>query len=331
MVIVLRVENIWAKFGDFTLKNISFSLDKGKHLAIVGPTGAGKTSLMEVIAGVRPLTKGKIYIHGKDITNLPAHKRNIAMLYQHLSLFPHYTVRGNIEYPLRWRKGNHEDVEDLARKLYIDHLLNRKIHDLSGGEKQRVALARALIMKPSILILDEPFSAIDVVTKEHIIETIKYIQETFPLSTIIITHSPEEAYTLSDYIAIIKSGTLVKMGKKEDVWKNPEDIWFAKMTGIKNIIPIEKAHLLGIEIPHAKALSYTHIGIPPDSLCIKENAYTIAGIVKEVVHFPHFTEVIAEIGELSLICRLAGRQSIERGGNIPLYIHPDRILMLKEV
>ncbi len=330
MVAVLKVENLWAKFGNFTLKNISFSLEKGKHLAIVGPTGAGKTSLMEVIAGVRPLMKGKIYLHEKDITNLPAHKRNIAMLYQHLSLFPHYTVRGNIGYPLRWRKGNHEDAEEMARKLYIDHLLDRKIHDLSGGEKQRVALARALIVKPDVLILDEPFSAIDVVTKEQIIGTIKYIQETFSLSTIIITHSPEEAYTLADYIAIIKNGTLVKMGEKEDVWQNPEDIWFAKMTGVKNIIPIEKAYLLGIDIPHTKVSSYTHIGIPPNSLCIEGNVQPIVGTVKEVVHFPDFTEVIADIGELSLICRLAGKQSLERGGEISLYIHPDKILMLKE-
>jgi len=327
---VLKVENIWAHFGDFFLKDISFSLEKGRHLAIVGPTGAGKTSLMEVIAGVRPLTKGKIYLNGKDITNLPPHKRNIAMLYQHLSLFPHYTVRGNIEYPLRWRRGNHEDVEDLARKLYIDHLLERRIHDLSGGEKQRVALARALIVKPDVLILDEPFSAIDVVTKEQIIETIKYIQELFQLSTIIITHSPEEAYTLSDYIAIIKNGMLVKMGKKEDVWKNPEDIWFARMTGIKNIIPIEKSHLLGIDVPNDNASAYTHIGIPPDSLCIEGNVQPIIGTVKEVVHFPHFTEVIADLGGLSLICRLAGKQSPQRGGDITLYIHPDKILMLKE-
>ncbi len=324
---MLEVKNISAIFGKFSLRNISFSLKDGKHLAIVGPTGAGKTSLMEIIAGVRKHQEGKIILDGQDITHLPPHKRNISMLYQHLSLFPHYTVRGNIAYPLRWRKEKGMSIHDVARNLGIEHLLDRHIHELSGGEKQRVALARALVTRPKILMLDEPLSAIDIVTKEQVIATIKHIQDTYQLSTILITHSPEEAYTLADYIAIIKKGKLVRYDTKDSLWKNPEDIWFAKMIGIKNIIPIDiwrKMYPLNI------SSEFTHVGIHPASLQYDVNG-PIIGYVQEIVQYPHHKEIIVQIDSgVSLIWQTNSHETIYKGEQISLSISPKNIYPLKE-
>ncbi len=323
---MLEVRNISATFGNFSLKEISFSLAEGKHLAIIGPTGAGKTSLMEIIAGVRKHKEGEILLDGKDISSLPPHKRNISMLYQHLSLFPHYTVKGNIVYPLRWRKEKGMSIHDVARNLGIEHLLDRRIHELSGGEKQRVALARALVTKPKILMLDEPLSAIDMVTKEQVITTIKHIQDTFHLSTILITHSPEEAYTLADYIAIIKNGKLVKYDIKENVWKNPEDIWFAQMIGIKNIFPIEIWNHI---YPLVNTSDYTHVGIYPGDIK-KDETGLIKGQIIEIVKYPHHMEVLIKTGNITLIWQTSNQEDVKKGGNISISISPENIYLLKE-
>lgn len=324
---MLKVQNLYATFGNFSLKDITFTLPKNKHLALVGPTGAGKTSLMEIIAGVRKAQKGRIILDNRDITNTPPHKRNISMLYQKLSLFPNYTVKGNIEYPLRWIKEKGLSIETLIKDLKLEHLLNRRIHELSGGEKQRVALARALVIKPQILILDEPLSSIDVVTKEQVMTTIKYVQSNFNLSTIVITHSPMEAYVLSDYIGIIKDGKLLKFGEKEKIWSNPEIIWFARMSGVKNIIPIDQwKALCDINLPN----QYTHIGIHPSSLQIgNEHGKTIQATVTEIVRYPHYTEVILKVDHITLIWETP-LENIYKGDIINLSIDPKKILPLKE-
>ncbi len=326
---MLEVKNIYAKFGDFQLKDISFVLPKGKHMAIVGPTGAGKTSLMEIIAGVRKHRSGNIILNGREIGQQPPHKRNISMLYQHLSLFPHYNVLGNITYPLRWKKNRDINPMTIAQKLKIEHLLNKRIQTLSGGEKQRVALARALVSKPQVLILDEPLSSIDVVTKEDIIITIKDIQKTFSLSTIIITHSPEEAYTLADFIAIIRKGKLVRFDTKDEVWNNPIDTWFAKMIGIKNIIPIDVwKTIYPQKLPYKE---YSHVGIKPEDITVDEKG-DLEGDIVDIIRFPNRCELDISIRNIKLLASsdLYSCQQYSQGDKIHISIANGNIYLLKE-
>ncbi|WP_423792531.1 ATP-binding cassette domain-containing protein [Methanocaldococcus indicus] len=239
---MLIVENLHKKFKNFELKNISFKLNK-EYCIILGPSGAGKSILLKCIAGILYPEKGRIYLNGDDITHLPPEKRNIGYVPQNYALFPHKNVYKNIAYGLIIRKVNKIEIEkkvkEIAEFLNISHLLDRKPNTLSGGEQQRVALARALILKPSILLLDEPTSAVDIKIKEEIIAELKKIDY---IPVIHITHDLAEARTLGKKIGIFIEGELLAFGGKE-VLKKPNNKKIAKFLGYNivdnKIIPPE--------------------------------------------------------------------------------------------
>jgi ABC-type Fe3+/spermidine/putrescine transport system ATPase subunit len=169
---MIKVENITKNFGDFHLKDVSLDIGNGEYLVILGPTGAGKTILLETIAGIYRPDKGRVYINGMDITGLPPRKRNCGMVYQDYMLFPHLTAGENIGFGLKARKATANEMEEkvsgLAGLMGVSHLLNRYPATLSGGEKQRVAIARALVLEPEVLLLDEPLSALDDETRDRL-------------------------------------------------------------------------------------------------------------------------------------------------------------------
>jgi ABC-type sugar transport system ATPase subunit len=204
----LEVDNLWLKMKNFSLKGISFEVYKGEHFAIVGPTGSGKSLLLETIAGMYTPDSGRIRLVGKDITFCPPEKRGISIVYQDYVLFPHMNVYNNIAYGLKIRKISNikTKVLELARMLKIEHLLNRLPSTLSGGEKQRVAIARALAVKPKLILLDEPFSAIDAETRVELREAIFNLLK--DVTTVVhVTHIEEDAKT-ADRIARMENGKL---------------------------------------------------------------------------------------------------------------------------
>ncbi|MEA1963516.1 MAG: ATP-binding cassette domain-containing protein, partial [Candidatus Aerophobetes bacterium] len=169
---MITIKDLYVQLPEFSLEGVSLSLNKGEFFALIGPTGAGKTLLLETIAGLLPAKKGQIWIKGKEVTHLSPEKRGIGIVYQDYALFPHLTVKHNIEYGLHFNRERGEGVKKdfnwLIERLNLTHLLNRYPDTLSGGEKQRVALARAMIIKPSLLLLDEPLSALDQNFREEI-------------------------------------------------------------------------------------------------------------------------------------------------------------------
>ncbi len=203
----LKVENLWLRLKDFSLKGVSFEVHENEHFAIIGPTGSGKSLLLETIAGVYTPDSGRITLMGKDITFTPPEKRGVGIVYQDCALFPHMSVYDNIAYGLRIRgkKNVRDEVLKLAEMLEIEHLLNRKPSTLSGGEKQRVAIARALAVKPKLMLLDEPFSSLDAETRIRLRKEIFRVLKN--VTVLHVTHIEDDAEN-ADRIARMKDGRL---------------------------------------------------------------------------------------------------------------------------
>jgi molybdate/tungstate transport system ATP-binding protein len=237
---VIALENVSHNWGEFSLKNVTFNVDKGEYFIILGPTAAGKTLILETIAGFYTPQEGRILLNGMDVTHTPPEKRSIGFVYQDYSLFPHMTVKENIAFGLKMRKTPRGEVETRVQEIMdstkISHLKARFPVTLSGGEHQRVALARALVIDPEILLLDEPLSALDPRTQESLREEMKRIHEERGTTTIHVTHNQTEALILADRVAIIMEGEMVQVDTPQSVFNEPSSVEIANFVGIENVI-----------------------------------------------------------------------------------------------
>ncbi len=237
---MLEIEKISVRFNSFGLQDVSLKVEQGDYLALLGVSGAGKTVILEVLAGLLKPQSGRILLHGNDITSLKIQQRRIGLVYQDLSLFPHLNVEKNIAYPLRNKKFSKKEVQsrikELAKQTGIPHLLKRYPGTLSGGEAQRVALARTLASDPEILLLDEPLANLDVKLKSGLRGLLQHINRSG--KTIIhVTHEYMEVATLANKVAVIENGRLVQTGTPESVFRHPESEFVAHFSGVKNIFP----------------------------------------------------------------------------------------------
>lgn len=223
---MLELKHIKKSFdGVNVLKNINLQIEDGEIVSILGPSGCGKTTLLNIILGLTQADAGELIFQGEDILNVPMEERGFNIVFQDYALFPNLNVKQNVTYGLRNNKNivTVEEVNGLINLLELKDHLDKKIEQLSGGQKQRVALARTMVMKPKILLLDEPLSALDGVIKESIKDKIKEIAREYHLTTIIVTHDPEEALTLSDKVVIMNQGTIAQYGRPEDIINTPEE------------------------------------------------------------------------------------------------------------
>ncbi|MGD9143081.1 MAG: ABC transporter ATP-binding protein [Dehalococcoidia bacterium] len=237
---MIKLENLTVKLSDFTLRDINLEINGGEYFIIVGPTGAGKTILLESIAGLYRLTDGSILFGGQDITRLEPEKRHISIVYQDYSLFPHLRVRDNILFGLRLAKKTRGETDEalgwIADLLGITDLLPRRPETLSGGERQKVALARALVIKPEVLLLDEPLSALDPETRETVRQELVKTHRTLGITTVHVTHDFEEAMSLGKRVAVLGEGELKQVGTAEQVFRHPESEFVARFVMMQNII-----------------------------------------------------------------------------------------------
>lgn len=234
---MIEIESLSRKWKNFALEKLSLKIDSGEYFVILGPTGAGKTLLLELIAGFHSPDSGNIRIDGKEVTHLPPEKHELAFVYQDYSLFPHMSVKKNIEFGMRMKKiKSKEKLFEIAKDLKITHLLDRYPLKLSGGEQQRVALARALVTDPKILLLDEPLSALDPRTQESARELLSTIHKNKKLTVLHITHDQTEARIVADRIAIIMDGKLMQVGVPEEIFEKPVDSRVASFVGFENML-----------------------------------------------------------------------------------------------
>ena len=237
---MIKLENLSRDWKEFKINNVSLEVMDGEYFIFLGPSGSGKTMLLELIAGMWTPDSGKIIMNNKDVTRFPPENRGVGFVYQNYMLFPHKTVFDNIAFGLKLRKVEKNEiksqVEELMKLFGIFHLANRLPRTLSGGEQQRTALARALIIHPKVLLMDEPLSALDRITREELIQEFKIIHKKFDITIIHVTHNFDEALQLAIRVAIIKQGTLSQVGSIDEVFRHPKDEFVADFVGTENII-----------------------------------------------------------------------------------------------
>jgi ABC-type Fe3+/spermidine/putrescine transport system ATPase subunit len=239
---VLYVERATHRFGDVVaLDDVSITAQRGEFLTLLGESGSGKTTLLRIIAGLeRPTRIGHIAIDGADVSAIPASRRNCTTVFQHYALFPHMSVGQNIEYGLRVRgvarEKRRKRAEDVLELVRLPDKYDRRVHQLSGGERQRVALARALVTQPAILLLDEPLGALDEKLRVDMQVELKDLHEQLGLTFIYVTHSQEEALTMSDRIILLRQGRVVQQGPPQDLFDRPTSRFVADFMGVENLL-----------------------------------------------------------------------------------------------
>ena len=222
----LEIEHLSvALAGRDILQGVSLQVKEGEFLSLLGPSGCGKTTLLKAVAGILAPRSGKIRLGGEDITNLPPHRRGVVILFQDIRLFPHMTAAENVAFPLRMRgvgrRARLAQAEDLLERVRLSGYGPRQVGSLSGGERQRVALARALAARPRLLLLDEPFSALDENLREDMRELVLSLHREFRTTTVLVTHDRGEALSMSDRVALLFHGELEQCGTPEEVYLRP--------------------------------------------------------------------------------------------------------------
>jgi len=238
---MIEVRNLYKDWKEFSLKDINLEVKKGEYFVILGPTGAGKTLLLETIAGFYFPDRGEVWIEGQEVTNLPPERRRIGFIYQDYSLFPHFTVEENIEFGLKLRKSaspdtNRKRLKEIMNWLGIAHLAHRYPATLSGGEQQKVAIARAIAIEPSILLLDEPLAALDLRTRDYLREELKRVKEELGITMVHVTHDQTEAMVLADRIAVMMKGQIMQVGTPYEIFNKSLNEKIADFVGVENIL-----------------------------------------------------------------------------------------------
>ncbi|MEI6504011.1 MAG: ABC transporter ATP-binding protein, partial [Armatimonadota bacterium] len=236
----LRIEEVSLRLPDCAIQDINLEVVAGEYLGVMGPTGAGKTVLLEIIAGLRQPDRGRVWLDGQDLTHTPACCRGVAYVPQDYALFPHMSVSDNIAYGLVEQHIAPSEaaprVQQMAERLGVEHLLARRPRSLSGGEAQRVALARALVLRSPLLLLDEPLAAVDERTREELIRQLQALQREWPMSVVHVSHSFDEALAVADRLCVLHSGRVAQIGPAEEIMRRPNCEFMALFTGCENIV-----------------------------------------------------------------------------------------------
>ncbi|ASJ14712.1 tungstate ABC transporter ATP-binding protein WtpC [Thermococcus radiotolerans] len=274
---MLEVKSVSKDWKEFRLREISFDVSEGEHFIILGPSGAGKTVLLEIIAGIIEPDAGRVLLNGEDITHWPPEMRGLAYIPQNYALFPHMSVFDNIAFGLKLRRVPRAEIErkvkEIAGVLGIAHLLHRKPKTLSGGESQRVAIARALVVEPELLLMDEPFANLDVQTRAKLLGEMKHWKRELGFTALHVTHSFEEAVSLGDRVGVMLDGRLVQTGSVRDVFSRPSSEEVARFLGFENIIEgtaegrILRSNGVEIELP-AEARGRVRVGLRPEDIIL---------------------------------------------------------------
>ena len=312
-MITIRGLNI--DLREFQLRNINLEIAENEFFILMGPTGAGKTVLLEAIAGLIQIKSGNIYIGDKDVTGLPPEKRDISIVYQDYALFPHLTVMENITYGLHFHKFDkrkaQERLAQLLDVLNLSHLQHRLPANLSGGEKQRVSVARALMVNPRVLLLDEPLSALDPGFREEVRGSLKTLHRTSSVTFLMVTHDFAEALSLAGRAAVMNNGRIEQIGEVKEIFEKPVSSFVADFVGMKNIFSVRfngtRALLKGLEFELGRDMENFHgyVAIRPEDIVISREKFSSSmrnnyyGIVTSVENQGFYYEIGVRVKDIS--------------------------------
>jgi multiple sugar transport system ATP-binding protein len=352
----LELDGVCKGFDRPILDRLSLTVEEGEFFVVVGPSGIGKTTLLRCIAGLEVLDGGCVIIAGRDVTNVPPYRRNVAMTFESYALYPHLSVFENIASPLRARRQDQAAVEkavsEVARLLRIDQLLDRRPHEISGGQKQRTALGRTLVARPDVFLLDEPISHLDAKIRHELRRQFHHLQELRRVATVYVTHDYAEALSLGDRIGIMGNGGLVQIGTAREVFGRPSTLFVARHLGQPSIneircrlttasgqlravanggslsLPVAGAHAAALD---GGKLAEVTVGIRPQHASVDMRAVSgavfVADAKVEIFEALGATGVlIAEVGGVSLTALTSPDAHFEPGQPVRLALAVDQFM-----
>ncbi len=272
----------------------------GEFFSLLGPSGSGKTTCLRMIAGFEKPTKGKIYLYGEDVSNLPPYERNVNTVFQDYALFPHMNVGDNIAYGLMVKGVSKpkrmKRVDEMLELVQLKGYADRKPAQLSGGQRQRVALARALINHPKVLLLDEPLGALDLKLRQQMQVELKTIQQRVGITFIFVTHDQEEALSMSDRIALFREGSIEQVGSPAEIYEHPATSFVAGFVGTSNLVRGELANrIIGRNITFSIRPEKIQLG--DLNAEISSDSYSTEGVVRDVVYLGLYTRYLVELAD----------------------------------
>ncbi|MGV2986745.1 ABC transporter ATP-binding protein [Vibrio sp. E150_011] len=323
----IEFNQVGKRWGDVqTLKNINLTIEDGEFVAILGPSGCGKSTSLMLMAGIYECSEGEILFDAKVVNNTPARQRNLSVVFQSYALYPHKTVLENILFPLKYKKPIVSKpqalsmAKDIAKKVQVDHLLDRMPSELSGGQQQRVAMARGLIKQPGLLLLDEPLSNLDATLRHSMRDELKRLQSELGITTVMVTHDQLEAMTMADKIIVMNHGVIEQIGSPEDIYLRPASEFVAKFVGSPtiNVLPatfqaqtlcvgseVISTDLLTNELISNHLSAYDQpsliVGIRPEGISLDQDDYQ--GVVSDayIIGREWVLRLNTKLGELQVV------------------------------
>ncbi len=341
------LKNICKRFGDNTvIGNLDLEIEKGSLVTLLGPSGCGKTTVLRLVAGLEKPTSGQIFIDGEDVTNTSIQHRDICMVFQSYALFPHMSLYENVAYGLKMIRLPAEEikqrVEEALKMVDLDNMGGRFVDQISGGQQQRVALARALVLKPKVLLFDEPLSNLDANLRRSMRETIRELQQRFNITSLYVTHDQSEAFAVSDTVIVMNAGEIMQEGTPDNLYRSPASMFMANFMGDANIFlgayRDNCLNINGYQIPADKNVvegfpeSEYQIGVRPEAILLAGEGEPCQQCqVKDVVYMGSMYEVSVNWHGQELLLQLNSSQfDAEIADHAYLTINPTGIFLLPQ-
>ena len=344
---LLSLSGISKSFNGYTaVRDANLTINAGELVCFLGPSGCGKTTLLRLISGLETPDSGRITLGGQDITHAPPQSRNFGMVFQSYSLFPHLTVGKNVAYGLRCRKWSRVDtrsrVQEMLELVQLAEHIDKLPHQLSGGQQQRVAIARALAGRPHVLLLDEPFSALDAKVRAQLRGDMRDLQSRLGITTILVTHDQEEAMTVADRIVVMKDGRIEQIGSGPEVYHHPRTAFVAGFVGDINVLRVQRAVSGGLMLAGRPLTIHgpvdndcARVGIRPEAVTLAvgnetENCFP-ATVVKSQFMGKQ-TRLEISLADQFLSLEVYGRVNIEipPGNQLAVFLPPHEIRQMNE-
>jgi spermidine/putrescine transport system ATP-binding protein len=353
----IELVSLTKRFAEIAVDGIDLTISSGEFFSLLGPSGCGKTTTLRLIAGFEQPTAGRILLDDVDVSGIPPHKRNVNTVFQSYALFPFLTVFDNVAFGLRGRRLASEEltsrVYESLELVKLRSFEKRRPGQLSGGQQQRVALARALVLKPSVLLLDEPLGALDAKLRRALKVELKALQEQVGITFLYVTHDQEEALTMSDRLAVMRDGKIVQIGGPHEVYEEPADTYVADFLGVSNLMEVDVVERgpgescqvkLGDSVLHvehggagvAGAAGRSHAVIRPERVRVEkfgsEGPNRVPAMVERLVYLGSATQVILRLApgaELQVLLQNDGStEQLAQGTPVHAFLAPDALRVL---